>query len=254
VPIEDLREWIDAVEGMGELTRVRGADPRSDVGGLTDLYQWEMGNPALLFEDLQGHPSGFRLLSNVHTALPRVALSLGLPTSQRPREFVETLRHRVAALEPVAATEVEDGPVLANRQVGDEVDVTRFPAPVWHPRDGGPYLGTGCIVIMRDPDSGWVNAGTYRVQVHDGRTLGVYISAGKHGQLICDKYWQRGEACPVAISVGHDPLLLLVGGLEVDYGVNEFDMAGAIRGASLPLVRGPLTGLPIPACSEIVLE
>jgi 4-hydroxy-3-polyprenylbenzoate decarboxylase len=58
----------------------------------------------------------------------------------------------------------------------------------------------------------------------------------------------------VAISVGHDPLLLLVGGLEVDYGANEFDLAGAIRGEPLQVVAAPATGLPIPATAEIVLE
>jgi 4-hydroxy-3-polyprenylbenzoate decarboxylase len=254
VPITDLRDWIARAEALGELTRVRGADPGRDVGGLTDLYQWKMGNPALLFDDLVGHPSGYRLLSNVHTSLPRVALSLGLPASQTPRAFVETLRERVASLDPLPARTVANGPVLDHRQAGADVDVTRFPAPLWHPQDGGRYIGTGGIVIMRDPDTGWVNAGVYRVQVHDARTVGVYISRGKHGGLIRDKYWARGEACPVAISVGHDPLLLLVGGLEVDLGTNEFDVAGAIRGEALEVVAAPHTGLPVPATAEIVLE
>jgi 4-hydroxy-3-polyprenylbenzoate decarboxylase len=254
VPIADLREWIVQVEALGELTRVRGADPRTDVGGLTDLYMWEMGNPALLFEDLVGHAPGHRVVSNVHTSLRRVALTLGLPTTHGPREFVQALRDRLVSLEPIAARNVERGPVLENRQTGDSVDVTAFPAPVWHPGDGGGYLGTGCIVIMRDPETGWVNAGTYRVQVHDERTVGVYISSGKHGQIIRDRYWSRGEACPVAISIGHDPLLLIVGGTEVDFGMSEFDQASAIRGAPVELVAGPLTGLPIPATAELVLE
>lgn len=252
--IRDLREWMERVDEMGELTRVTDADPKVDVGGLTDLYQWQMGNPALLFDRLPGFPAGYRILSNILTSLPRVALTLGLPTAQVPREFVQTLRALLASLEPVPATWVDDGPILENRQVQGEVDVTRFPAPIWHPQDGGPYLGTGDIVIMRDPDTGWVNAGTYRVQVHDATTVGIYMSAGKHGRLIRDKYWQRGEACPVAISVGHDPLLMLVGGIEVDYGTNEFDVAGAIRGEPLPVVRAPYTGLPVPASAEIVLE
>jgi 4-hydroxy-3-polyprenylbenzoate decarboxylase len=254
VAISDLREWIDRVEELGELTRVLGADPERDVGGLTDLYMWEMGNPALLFDELVGHAPGYRVLSNVHTSLRRVALTLGLPTTLGSRAFVQALRDRLAALEPVPARIVDDGPVLQNRQRDDAVDVTRFPAPVWHPQDGGGYIGTGCIVIMSDPDTGWVNAGTYRVQVHDERTVGVYISTGKHGQLIRDKYWRRGEACPVAISVGQDPLLLIVGGTEVDLGTSEFDQAGAIRGQPIELVRAPVTGLPVPATAEIVLE
>jgi 4-hydroxy-3-polyprenylbenzoate decarboxylase len=254
LPIQDLRDWIDRVDQMGELTRVTGADPRVDVGGLTDLYQWEMGNPALLFDQLSGYPAGYRILSNGLTSLRRVALAFGLASAETPRDFVQALRNRVTSLAPVAAQWVDDGPILQNRQTGDEVDVTVFPAPVWHPGDGGPYLGTGDIVIMRDPDTGWVNAGTYRVQVHDAKTVGLYISAGKHGSLIRDRYWQRGEACPVAISIGHDPLLMLVGGMEVDYGTNEFDVAGGLRGEPLPIIRAPYTGLPVPASSEIVLE
>src|SRR5207237_381005 len=82
---------------------------------------------------------------------------------------------------------------LENRQEGNEVDLTRFPAPLWHRDDGGRFLGTGNIVVMRDPDTGWINCGTYRVQVHDEQTACIYISPGKHGRLIRDKYWKRGE-------------------------------------------------------------
>ena len=99
-----------------------------------------------------------------------------------------------------------------------------------------------------------VNAGTYRVQVHDSKTLGIMISPGKHGRLIREKYWAKGEACPVAVSFGQDPLLLLLGGLEVDYGEDEFAMAGGIRNEPLDVVAAPLTGLPVPATSEIVIE
>lgn len=252
--IGDLRDWIESVDATGELTRVHGADPAIDVGGLTDLYQWEMGNPALLFDRLAGYPDGYRILTNVLTSLSRVALTFGAPAVRTPMELVRSLRSTLATLSPIPATAVGDGPVLENRLRDEKVDLTAFPAPLWHPRDGGPYLGTGDIVVMRDPDSGWVNAGTYRVQLHDERTAGVYISSGKHGQLIRDKYWKRGEACPVAISLGHDPLLMLVGGLEVDYGTSEYDVAGAIRGRALETVTAPLTGLPVPAASEIVIE
>ncbi|MBV9599289.1 MAG: UbiD family decarboxylase [Chloroflexi bacterium] len=254
MPVKDLREWIERIDAIGELTRVDGADPRTDIGGLTDLFQWDMGNPALLFDRIAGFPAGYRVLSNVLTSLKRVALSLDLPVDSTPTQLVTAWRDKLEHMRPRPVEPVESGPVLANQLHDTDVDVTKFPAPVWHSGDGGAYIGTGDIVIMRDPDSGWVNAGTYRVQVHDERTLGLYISSGKHGRLIRDKYWQRGRACPVAVSVGHDPLLLLLGGLEVDYGTNEYDVAGGVRNGPLEVVSGPHTGLPIPASAEIAFE
>ena len=252
--VQDLREWIERVDEIGELTRVDGADPATEIGGLTDLYQWEMGNPALLFDNIVGYQPGYRIVSNVHTSLRRIAISLGLPIESTPRDFVRAWREQLGSLPPRPGVIVDSGPVSENRQEGAGVDVTRFPAPLWHAEDGGRYVGTGCIVVMRDPDSEWVNSGTYRVQAHDERTLGIYISPGKHGRLIRDKYWARGEACPVVVSVGHDPLMLLLGGLEVDYGKTEYDVAGAIRGEPVPLVRAPYTGIPVPATSELVFE
>ena len=254
MPVDDLRQWIERIDDMGALSRVSGADPNSEIGGLVDLYQWDMEKPALLFDHIKGYDPSFRLLANVFTSLPRINLSLELPLDYGRREVVREWRDRLKTFEPQPAQLVEDGPVLENRQTGGDVDVTRFPAPVWHAQDGGAYLGTGNIVIMKDPDTGWINAGTYRIQVHDANTLGIMISPGKHGRMIREKYWARGQACPVAVSFGHDPLLLLLGGLEVDYGVNEYDVAGGIRGEPLKLVTAPLTGLPVPATSELVIE
>jgi UbiD family decarboxylase len=81
VPVDDLREWIERIDALGELSRIDGADPASEIGGLTDLFQWDMGNPALLFDRIEGFSVGFRVLSNVLTSISRVALSLDLPTS-----------------------------------------------------------------------------------------------------------------------------------------------------------------------------
>lgn len=252
--VKDLREWIDQIEQMGELTRVEGADPQLELGGLVDLFQWDMENPALLFEKIKGHNVDYRLLANVLTSMPRICLSLDMPTDLSRTGFVEAWRDRLKDMKPLPPKQVEVGPVMENRQVGEEVDVTQFPAPFWHEEDGGNYLGTGNIVITKDPDSGWVNAGTYRIQVHDEKTLGIMISPGKHGRIIREKYWARGEACPVAISFGHDPLLLLLGGLEVDYGEDEFAVAGGIRREPLEVIAAPLTGLPVPASAELVIE
>ena len=254
MPVKDLREWIKNIEEMGELTRVEGVDPHIELGGLVDLFQWDMENPALLFEKIKGHPANYKLLANVLTSMRRICLSLDVPLDLSRTDFVKVWRDRLKEFEPIPPRQVEDGPVLENQQTGDAIDVTQFPAPFWHTEDGGNYLGTGNIVVMKDPDTGWINAGTYRIQVHDKKTLGIMISPGKHGRIIREKYWDRGESCPVAVSFGHDPLLLLMGGLEIDFGQDEFAVAGGIRHEALDVIAAPMTGLPVPASAELVIE
>jgi 4-hydroxy-3-polyprenylbenzoate decarboxylase len=148
---------------------------------------------------------------------------------------------------------VKDGPVMENVLRGDEVDVLKFPAPQWHPLDGGRYLGTGVVDVLKDPDSDWVNLGTYRVMVHDAKRVGVYISPGKHGRQFRDAYFTRKEPCPILVVCGGDPLLFIASTLEVPQGVSEYDWAGGIRGEPYDVITEPVTGLPMPASAEIVL-
>ena len=102
--------------------------------------------------------------------------------------------------------------------------------PRWHEDDGGRYLGTAHLVISRDIDEGWVNLGCYRVMVHDRDTLALYISPGKHGRIMRQKYFDQGKPFPVAISFGDDPLLLITAANHMPWGRSEYDYAGGIRG------------------------
>jgi 4-hydroxy-3-polyprenylbenzoate decarboxylase len=138
--------------------------------------------------------------------------------------------------------------------VGEEVDVTIFPAPKWHEKDGGQYIGTGTYSITRDPEENWLNAGAYRAQVHDKKTVGMVMAAGHHGRIHRDKAFKRGEPLPVVTVLGGDPLAFFFGGLEAPYGVFELDLIGGLRGRPVEMVRGKVTGLPFPANAEVVLE
>ena len=68
------------------------------------------------------------------------------------------------------------------------------------------------------------------------------------------KYWDRGEPAPIAVSFGHHPLLQLVAGMEVPAGVSEYEYAGNFINSSYQTVEGPVTGLPLPADSELAIE
>src|SRR5258708_4457085 len=116
---------------------------------------------------------------------------------------------------------------------------------------GGTYIGTGCRVAMKDPDTGWINYGTYRVQSHEPNVASVMMSPGKHGLIIMRKYHERGQPCPVAVVAGMHPVLMMLGGVEVPYGKNELEAAGGIFGEPVEVINMPKTGLPVPANAQI---
>ncbi|MDP2728421.1 MAG: UbiD family decarboxylase, partial [Dehalococcoidia bacterium] len=149
---------------------------------------------------------------------------------------------------------VSSGPVMENVMSWKDIDMFKFPAPLWHDEDGGRYIGTASLVITKDLESDWVNVGTYRVQVHDKNVLGFYASPGKHSRIHREKYYARGEACPVVMSFGHDPTIFLSACLQMSPGVCEYDIAGGIKGEPIEVIKGEVTGLPFPANSEIVIE
>jgi UbiD family decarboxylase len=147
---------------------------------------------------------------------------------------------------------VESGSVLENIIPRDEADLYAFPVPKWCQEDGGRFIGTGDAVITRDPDTGEVNIGTYRTMIQDQSSATFYIMPGKHGRFQYEKYHSRGEPCPVAISLGHDPLMFMVSCINLPPG-SEYHFAGAMRKRPLRVIKEEITGLPIPADAEIVI-
>jgi len=255
-PHQDLREWIERAESVGELMRVEGVDWNLEMGSVAEMiYHAKPTNPpAILFENVPGYPKGFRVLSGATNSPRRLALTLGLPMPDHPLDVVRAYRDRMKEFKELPPREVNGGPVFENVDKDGAVDLFKFPVPFLHEQDGGRYFGTGDLVIMRDPESEWVNLGTYRVMVHDKNTCGLWMSPGKHGRLIREKYFKDGKPCPVAVSVGHDPLLFLSAGNEVNYGTSEFAHAGGHRGTPFEVAKTELHGLPMPAGAEIVLE
>ena len=113
---------------------------------------------------------------------------------------------------PSSRREVNGGPLLENVREGKDVDIEKIPTPVWHEQDGGPFIGTACMVVMKDPDSGWINYGAYRVQSQGPDVATVMMSPGKHGRIIMGKYHARKQPCPVAVVGGMHPGAVHAGG------------------------------------------
>jgi 4-hydroxy-3-polyprenylbenzoate decarboxylase len=252
---KDLRGFIKQVDDLGGLRRIDGADPRYEIGGITEVAAGTAECPALLFDQIKGFAPGFRVFSNATTTPQRAALALGLDPHLRPLDALKAWMVKRQKLKPRKPKAVRKAGFLANSFTGKKVDLGLLPAPHWHRMDGGPFIGSGSIVIMRDPDGGWINASIYRVQVHKQNQVTIQFDhQGRHGAIIAKKYWDAGKSCPVAVVNGLDPALFVAGFEYLPEGQSEFDFAGAIKGAPIDVLNGPLTGLPLPANSECILE
>jgi len=255
--MQDLRSWLKETERLGLLRRIEGADWNLEIGCTTYINMLENDDdrPALLFDNIKDYSKGYRVLTCSMANSKLIAHTFGLPTGLPDLEFLTTLRRKfpewVANVNRFHPQRVKTGPVLQNIQSGSDVNLLTFPVPKWHELDGGRYIGTGHAVITKDPDSGQINLGTYRTCVIDNKSIVIFSITGQHGRVHRERYHARGEACPIALSIGHNPLVFAVAGFPLPY--PEYEFAGAVIGKPIKVIEEEVTGLPIPADSEVVI-
>ncbi len=249
--IKSLGEFIQACEEVGALKRIKAeVDWNLEISHIAKLNELNYG-PALLFENIKGYK--IPLLASALTTPQRLAICLGMsPTSSMcsmAREWMKIATKGL--LKPI---EVKDGPVMEKVIEGKDINVFDFPAPQFYPQDGGRYIGTACYLITQDPETGWTNLGTYRMQILDEKNVGIQILKGKHADFHLKKYEKMKKPMPAAAVVGGDPLDFLVGSTMVSAGVDEYDLSGALRGEPTDIIKSDLTGLKLPANAEIIIE
>ncbi len=252
---KDLRTWIDKVESIGALRRIKGAHWDLEIGTITELIRERPNPPGLLFEQIKGYPPNHRVYVDLRGNFEKQAAFLGIPNPGSYIGFVKAMKQIQKSQVPLIPPKiVKEAPCFENIHKGKDIDLFEFPTPRWHELDGGRYIGTGCIVITRDPDLGYVNLGVYRIMIHNKDTLGIYVSPGKHGRIILEKYHSKGKACPIAATFGHDLKSYEAASFASPFGSSEYEYAGGLLGKPDEVFEGEVTKLLIPASAEIAVE
>ncbi|TRZ55507.1 MAG: UbiD family decarboxylase, partial [Rhodocyclaceae bacterium] len=250
-PIDDIRSYIAALDANGELHRVKAeVDWKFELCHISKVNEEQKG-PALLYENVKGYD--IPVFTSAFTTSRRLAIALeqdpALSMSQLSKKWMELTTKKM--VKPVF---VDNPQVKENIIVGDAVDIEMFPSPWFYPDDGGRFFVTSGFLVTQDPDTGWTNLGTYRAQVLGKNILGSQIIKGKHGDMHMKKYQERGELMPAAYVVGTDPVLFLAGSTLVSAQVDEYEVAGSLRGKPVEVFKSDLTGLTLPATAEIIAE
>lgn len=254
---KDLRAYVDRLDQEGELNRIETeVDWDLEVGAIS-RRAIDRRSGVLLFERIKGYPPGYRILANVigpsQPIHADIALALGHPKSAPVLQLIDWFGNKTNEyIKPIV---VSWAPCKENIVKGKDVNLLELPVPRIHEIDGGRYIGTWHVDVIKDPDTGWVNWGMYRHMLHDGRTIGWLAMPAQHGPSIYyQKYEARGKPMPLAICIGTDPLSSIVAAAGVPAQTNEVDIIGALQTEPVELVKCETIDLEVPASAEIVLE
>ncbi|MDE0034858.1 MAG: UbiD family decarboxylase [Deltaproteobacteria bacterium] len=258
-PIQDIREWLDRAEGINELIQIdKPVDRDEEMSAITYLVAKQNPSPAILFDNPKGYedsPIGARMLWNIlGPSSKRIALTIEEPPETPTLELIRRLKDKMKDRIPPREVPANEAPVYENTLEGADIDLEQLPIPRHWPLDGGRYAGTADAVFTRDPDSGYLNVGTYRMMLQGKQQVGLYLSPGKDARLHITRYWEKGESVPVAAAWGIDPLFMLVGSQTFPKNVSEYEFAGGIKGEAVPVVRAQTSDLLLPANAELVVE
>lgn len=266
--VHDLRGFLALLEHHGELLRVR--EPVSAELEVTELADRAVksGGPALLFENVKG--KDYPLAINLFGSRRRTAWALGVSEldaiGERLRGLLDVrlgggllgLMSNLPKLRDAAALppkRVRSAPAQEVVWRGDEVDLGRLPVLTCWPQDGGPFV-TLPLVISRDPVKGDLNVGMYRMQVFDRATTGMHWQRHKTGARHLESARRAGRRLEVAVALGGDPALIYAATAPLPSvpGLDEYALAGFLRGRSVEVTRALTVDLDVPAQAEFVLE
>ena len=242
----DLREFLVALEERGELMRIgEEIDPTFDVGAINQLLVQQRG-PAALFENIKGSPAP--VVTFLFGSQNRINIAFG---SDNQEGTVQKYLNALESERPKPIT-VETGPCKEN--IITDPDLTRdIPNIIWGELDGGPYI-TLPLIVTKDRARQKRNVGIYRVMIREPKEAGILIIPTQHIGMMYTGYERHDEPMEVAIFLGGDPLLYVLGAAPLQYGDDEFSLLSAIRNEPLPLVKCETVDLEVPATAEIVIE
>jgi 2,5-furandicarboxylate decarboxylase 1 len=240
-PIGDLRAWLDHLQTHDRLTVLRpGIGLRFDLAAIAKRLD---GRRATLFPNPDGHP--IPVVSGLISDRGWMAEAMGV----EPGEVLA--RFQDAALHPLPWRETGEAP--AQEVVHRDIDLARIlPLPTHNEHDGGPYISAG-LMITRNPRTGKQNVTIHRCQLTGPNRLGVLLLP-RHTLAFFEMAEEAGEPLDAAIVVGIDPLTLLASQAIVPLDQDELEIAGALQGRPLPVVKCLTSDIRVPAEAEIVIE
>ena len=247
---KDMRTFMNQVmaERPGEILAVdEEVDPKFGVTGIAGKLASQNRFPAVFCRKVKG--SQIPVIINLTATYERLALALDTTVAKMAPDYA----NRPVSQIPPKTVNKSEAPVKEVILKGDEAKLSVLPITTHNEFDAGPYISSGAL-ICKDPDTGEINAGVYRLQVQAEQQLGVWFLGTHHGAYIQHRYEELGKEMDVAIVIGHHPAFVMAAVSRLVSTGGEFEEAGALLGEPVEVVPGETVDLPVPARAEIVIE
>ncbi|EAU30982.1 conserved hypothetical protein [Aspergillus terreus NIH2624] len=228
---EDFRQYVKELEDENDLLPItKEVDPHLELAAITrKVYETEEKAP--LYENIKGRKESglFRVLGapvglsrQPGRRFGRIAKSLGLPSTATGEEIVNRI-NECKRKPPVPPIEVppDRAPVKQYKLFGDEIDLTALPVPLHHDADGGKYLQTFGMHIVKTPDGRWVNWSITRGMVHDKRALVGPVIPKQDIGVIWQMWKEKGRDMPWALCFGVPPAAIMASGMPIPKWTDE---------------------------------
>lgn len=244
--MKDLRSYLDMLEPGRELMTVeKVVTPGEELSTVVKRLE-PYGAPGVLFNSVKG--SEWPVLMGTFGVRDRIARALGVPV-ERCLDYVRKVQDRPLP-EPI---DTDDAPVRQVEIRENDVDLEDLPFATHSRSDAGRYITAG-VVLARDPHTGNLNTGMYRMMITGRNTLTVNAAPDHDLGRIFAAAREAGEKVPVAIVIGHHPAYLIASQIKNPVSLDAHRLAGGLIGEQLRVTEGPTTGLPLPADAEFILE
>lgn len=262
--IEDLSEFIEKIEKIGELRRVKiQVDADLEIAEILRRTMYTNG-PAILFENVKNH--NIPVLGNAFGSLKR--LEIGLETDdftqigQRivdmtkmdiPSGLFDKIRKlpELSKITDIAPKLQKNGPVTEIFE--DSPSFEKIPIlKTWY-KDAGRFITFG-LVATRHPETDIRNLGVYRMQILDKTHALMHWQKHKRGAHHYDIKKDKGDKIEVAVVIGGDPATVFSAVAPVPEGLDKYLFAGIVRKTGIKTVKCKTVDLEVPANAELVLE
>lgn len=218
--------------------------PRFEIAAYTRKTS-DLRGPALLFTNVEGYD--MPVLAGLFATRKLIALALETDEKNLLWEYMKREQN------PVDPVLIEQGPVHEVVYRGSEVDLTKLPIVTNFEKDVGPYITAG-VQVAKDPVTGKRNVSMHRMLLLGPNKLTVYAPPGRQLGTIISRNEDRGAGTEIATVIGIEPAIVIASQARVPLGVDEFSIAGGLRGAPVELVKCKTIDVEVPATAEIVIE